>query len=371
MSDPYQEGPAARLGTNHADARGDRARRVRAHRRSLLGAVRHCLILAPACGMLALAPTASARLTVSDRAPGGCKLTRITGIVEDRTALKMTLIHASHGRTNTWCQRPAAHVKPHSLGQTWRAGDYAGGAVHLTYKLSNGDEVRFDALVHYPGGGSEIDCSFVRIARSSRDYECKAQVSVARVWRDQKVGFVVQPTVLGPGLGARTTPPGQRVAARPAYCGATSTIDGTTVNNSGTRINNSNFAWGVTNEICSDTPRDHLAPGERDHWSIGDNVFGASIVGTYLIQTGNVIIDEFNFNGSVNFGSGGGSATCGTPEPYNPSGRYTCKATWSQNGFDEHRALVTWEVDNAPGPPARLTGQGVRSRNRGSELPTI
>jgi hypothetical protein len=54
----------------------------------------------------------------------------------------------------------------------------SGSSLDITYRLRNGDEIRFQAELRFPFRRGNAACSFVREVRSSRRYECKAELTV-------------------------------------------------------------------------------------------------------------------------------------------------------------------------------------------------
>ncbi len=106
----------------------------------------------------------------------------------------MRVVSAGHGLTNEWCRRPAPDVPAHSSTTTWLAGDNLFGThVLITYKLANGDEIRFTTSVRFPSGGSEAGCEFVHVERSSPRYDCEASVDAGVRSKDAEVSVRVFP----------------------------------------------------------------------------------------------------------------------------------------------------------------------------------
>jgi hypothetical protein len=103
------------------------------------------------------------------------RATRMRGITENRTGIAMRVTQIGNGVTDEWCRAPEDDVRAGSTN-AWLAGDNSGGIdVNIVYRLENGDEVLFLARI-LKTGGTETACSFIRVLRTRREYECQADV---------------------------------------------------------------------------------------------------------------------------------------------------------------------------------------------------
>ena len=90
----------------------------------------------------------------------------------------MQVTQDGHGVSNQWCRVPEDEVPAHS-SNTWHIADNTPPVTtHIVYRLHNGDEILFQAQLRKPEG-TRAGCSFVTVVRTPRQYECKAEVTVA------------------------------------------------------------------------------------------------------------------------------------------------------------------------------------------------
>jgi hypothetical protein len=133
-----------------------------------------------ASGRAAAAGREGAVALVAESPPreGGCQATRIRGLTDNRTSSAMEVTQTGNGVTNEWCRAPE-DVVPAGRSNGWLAGDDSGDVdVNIVYRLQNGDEVLFVARVR-KAGGTETGCSFLRVVRTPREFECEAEVVAA------------------------------------------------------------------------------------------------------------------------------------------------------------------------------------------------
>jgi hypothetical protein len=121
---------------------------------------------------------------------------RIRGVTENKTGIPMQVTQIGHSSTSEWCRNPEDLVRAHS-GNGWVIGDDSAPlSMHIVYRLANGDEIIFLAQLRKPQG-TETGCSFRTVVRTRREYECKAQVTVA----GPDIAFVKFIVLAGPAAG--------------------------------------------------------------------------------------------------------------------------------------------------------------------------
>ena len=111
-------------------------------------------------------------------ATGVCDSVRIKGTSKNETGIPMQVTQDGKGISNQWCRVAEDEVPAHS-SNTWHvADDNPPVAAHIVYRLRNGDEILFQAELRKPEG-TQAGCSFVKVVRTPRQYECKAEVTIA------------------------------------------------------------------------------------------------------------------------------------------------------------------------------------------------
>jgi hypothetical protein len=148
-------------------------------RRSLVTTVLVVLVGVAVSGQQARAgqgrPSAGA---ARNPAAGVCDSTRIKGTSQNDTDISMQVTQYGNGVPNQWCRVPKDEVPAHS-SNTWHVADNTPPVtMHIVYRLQNGDEILFRADLRKPEG-TQTGCSFVKVQRTPRRYECKAEVAVA------------------------------------------------------------------------------------------------------------------------------------------------------------------------------------------------
>lgn len=151
--------------------------------RSLVATV-FVVLVGVAVGALAVGQQARAgqgRLSAGvarNAAAGVCDSVRIKGTSLNETGIPMQVTQDGHGTSNQWCRVPEDEVPAHS-SNTWHIADNTPPVtMHIVYRLHNGDEILFQAQLRKPEG-TRAGCSFVTVVRTPRQYECKAEVTVA------------------------------------------------------------------------------------------------------------------------------------------------------------------------------------------------
>lgn len=244
-----------------------------------------------------------------------CRLTKITGTTDNRTGMPLTVVAVRHGARDTWCRAAAGKVPARSSATIGMAGSNSSGAsLDITYRLQNGDEIRFQAGLRFPLSRGNASCSLVRVVRSPRRYECKAELTVHALTKHAVAVFTVAEAPKSPVVGS------------PQFCGSASAIDGFTLNKTSLLITLWALGKGATNAWCQlDT--DPVPAHSQNVWKVGDTFFGTSVDLTYSVATPNHTPDFFEFNAHVNFGGGGGGASCAPIEYFTGqpnSGTFKC-----------------------------------------------
>lgn len=261
-----------------------------------------------------------------------CRLTRITGTIEDHTGMPLTVVAVRHGARDTWCRAPVRKLPARSRATIGMAGSNSSAtSLAITYRLPNGDEVRFQAGLRFPLGRGNAACSFVRVVRSSRRYACKARLTVDALINHAVAVFTV------------ATAPKSSAIGSPKFCGSASAIYGLTVNNTSLPITLWALGKGATNAWCQlDT--DPVPAHSQNVWKVGDTVFGTSVDLTYSVPTPNHTPDFFEFNAHVTiFGSG---ASCAPIEYFTGqpnSGTFNCRTSFTA-GFDPQHPSVDFVI---------------------------
>jgi hypothetical protein len=236
----------------------------------------------------------------------------------------LTVVAVRHGPRDTWCRPAAGKVPARSSATIGVAGSNSSGtSLDITYRLQNGDELRFEAALRFPLSRGHAVCSFVRVVRSRRRYHCKAELTVDALTKHAVAVFTV------------ARPPKSPAAGSPHFCGSASSIDGFTLNETSLPITLQSIEHGVTDAWCQlDT--DPVPGGSQNDWRIGDTVFGTSVELIYSIPTPNHTPDYFDFKADTKTLFSDGGASCApityiTGEPN--SGTFKCVTTFSE-GYD-------------------------------------
>jgi hypothetical protein len=290
-------------------------------------------------GLLGAAQAAEAARP--QRAGAECRLTEITGQVANRTGVPVTIVNDGHGAGDRWCKRPSRRVAAHSTATIGIIGsNTAGTEVHITYRLRNGDEFRFDARLGYPLAHEQTSCFAAKLVTTARSYRCEAEIKGRALNRNEHAVFTLV-SVASPHLRHKLPPP----IGKPQLCGSATSIDGFTSNRTNEPITFVSYGIGATNAWCQLPELNQTPPGGIDNWKVGDTVFGTSVDVVYSVPGGLPLPDEFEFWANVNFIFGGGSASCASivNDYQQPSGKYTCRATWTQ-GFSAYHPSVTFQI---------------------------
>lgn len=116
--------------------------------------------------------------SAQNAATGVCDSTRIKGTTVNETGIPMQVLYDGHNFSNEWCRVPQDEVRAHS-SNTWHIADSSPPVtMWITYRLENGDEIRFQAQLRKPEG-TETGCSFVKVVRTVHQFECRAEVGIA------------------------------------------------------------------------------------------------------------------------------------------------------------------------------------------------
>jgi hypothetical protein len=96
----------------------------------------------------------------------------LDGTTHNQTDHAMTRVSDEHGPTDFWEPRPAHEISAKGT-DTWCVGSHFGiPAMNVTYKLSNGKHVRFEAFFRPVIDGLESSCSISDPTHPGPNYGC-------------------------------------------------------------------------------------------------------------------------------------------------------------------------------------------------------